>query len=69
MSTAPDNEMTAPSSLRSPPPRQMSASPVGLRRHAPRLGEHTREILLELGYGAARCDELLASDAVRAAKP
>ena len=48
-------------------PMQMSASPVGLRRHAPRLGQHTREILAEIGYSEARCDALLALDAVRAA--
>lgn len=47
-------------------PIRMSDSPVGLRRHAPRLGEHTREILTEIGYGAQRCEELLRIDAVRA---
>jgi crotonobetainyl-CoA:carnitine CoA-transferase CaiB-like acyl-CoA transferase len=38
-----------------------------LRRHAPRLGEHTRELLEELGYTAERIESLLASGAARAA--
>ena len=50
-------------SMRSP--MQMSATPVGLRRHAPRLGQHTREILSELGYSSERCVSLLANDVVR----
>jgi crotonobetainyl-CoA:carnitine CoA-transferase CaiB-like acyl-CoA transferase len=37
------------------------------RRHAPRLGEHTRELLEELGYTADRIESLLASGAARAA--
>jgi crotonobetainyl-CoA:carnitine CoA-transferase CaiB-like acyl-CoA transferase len=48
-------------------PIRMADSPVGLRRHAPRLGEHTREILSEIGYSAADCETLLSSNAVRAA--
>jgi crotonobetainyl-CoA:carnitine CoA-transferase CaiB-like acyl-CoA transferase len=37
------------------------------RLPAPRLGEHTRELLAEAGYDAARIDELLASGAAVAA--
>ncbi|WP_326540589.1 CaiB/BaiF CoA transferase family protein [Pseudorhodoferax sp.] len=51
-------------SMRSP--MRMSASPAGLRRHAPRLGQHTREILAELGYAEARCEALIQGGAVRA---
>ena len=37
------------------------------RRHAPRLGEHTREILAEAGYDAGRVDALLASGGAKIA--
>ncbi len=50
-------------SMRSP--MHMSDSPVGLRRHAPRLGEHTRAILAEIGYTDERCESLIAADVVR----
>lgn len=52
-------------SMRSP--MHMSDSPVGLRRHAPRLGEHTREILSEIGYSDERCEALIAGAVVRTA--
>jgi len=48
-------------------PIRMSDSPVGLRRHAPRLGEHTRAILSEIGYGDDECGALLEGDVVREA--
>ena len=35
-------------------------------RRAPEIGEHGREILRELGYSAARIEDLIASKAVRA---
>jgi crotonobetainyl-CoA:carnitine CoA-transferase CaiB-like acyl-CoA transferase len=37
-------------------------------RPAPRAGEHTREILRELGYDAGRIDALLAAGTVREAQ-
>ncbi len=34
------------------PPVAFSATPANIRRHAPRLGEHTQAVLAELGIGA-----------------
>ena len=39
-------------------PIALSATPGRIRRRAPGLGEHTDEILGELGYDAARIREL-----------
>jgi crotonobetainyl-CoA:carnitine CoA-transferase CaiB-like acyl-CoA transferase len=44
-------------------PSEWSESQPDYRRHAPRLGEHTREVLLEAGYSATKIQELLASGA------
>ena len=49
------------------PPVRFSASPSSLRLPAPRLGEHSREILAEAGYGAAEIDALIAAAAIRQA--
>jgi crotonobetainyl-CoA:carnitine CoA-transferase CaiB-like acyl-CoA transferase len=46
---------------------RFSQTPGTIRRPAPRLGEHTGEVLAELGYGAERIAGLEASGAVRAA--
>jgi len=35
------------------PPARFSATPLALRRHAPSLGEHTVEVLLEAGFTSA----------------
>lgn len=44
-------------------PVKLSATPGAVRRGAPLLGEHTREVLAEHGYSAAEIDALVASGA------
>jgi len=46
-------------------PSEWSESQPEVRRHAPRLGEHTREVLREAGYSDAAVEALLASGAAR----
>ncbi len=48
-------------------PVTFSETPTDVRRHAPRLGEHSLEILREAGLSQAEIDELLASGATIAA--
>jgi crotonobetainyl-CoA:carnitine CoA-transferase CaiB-like acyl-CoA transferase len=48
-------------------PSEWSESPPEYRRHAPRLGEHTREVLREAGIADAEIDRMLASGAARSA--
>ncbi|HJP41161.1 MAG TPA: CoA transferase [Dehalococcoidia bacterium] len=45
----------------------MSETPWELRRPAPLFGEHTREILTQLGYGLASIESLIEAGAVEAA--
>jgi crotonobetainyl-CoA:carnitine CoA-transferase CaiB-like acyl-CoA transferase len=45
-------------------PLKFSESSVDIRRGAPALGEHTGEILSELGYSDTRIDELAAADVI-----
>ena len=40
------------------PPARFELTPAAIRRGAPCLGEHTQEILQELGYSAAKIEEL-----------
>ncbi len=49
-------------------PSEWSESKTEYRHHAPRLGEHTREILREAGYDDAAVEALIAAGAARQAK-
>ena len=48
------------------PPVKFSQTPGGVARGAPLLGEHTREVLGEIGYDANEIDALIAAGAVAA---
>ncbi|AEB83896.1 CaiB/BaiF CoA transferase family protein [Alicycliphilus denitrificans] len=50
-------------------PQQWSESPATLRHPAPRLGEHTQELLGEYGFGQDEIGTLLWSHGARAAAP
>ena len=45
-------------------PVKLSDTPASVRRGAPRFGEHTREVLLSLGYGGAEIDRMVKDGAV-----
>ncbi len=45
-------------------PFQMGETPAAVRRGAPRLGEHTSEVLGELGYSPAQIEQLQGAGAV-----
>jgi crotonobetainyl-CoA:carnitine CoA-transferase CaiB-like acyl-CoA transferase len=47
-------------------PIKFSGTPGEVKRAAPLLGQHTREVLGELGYSAARIDELVGEGAISA---
>jgi crotonobetainyl-CoA:carnitine CoA-transferase CaiB-like acyl-CoA transferase len=49
------------------PPARFSASPASVRRLAPGLGEHTREVLREVGYSQAEIGDLVEKKAIKAA--
>jgi len=46
-------------------PSEWSETPPAYRRHAPRFGEHTREVLREAGYSDAAIDAMAESGAAR----
>ncbi len=46
-------------------PSDWSETQPGYRRHAPRFGEHTREVLKEAGYDDAQIDAMVKSGAAR----
>ena len=45
-------------------PVRASATPAAIRRPAPLLGEHTAEVLAELGISAEEIDRLAAAGAI-----
>jgi formyl-CoA transferase len=49
------------------PPTKFAGTPASIRRHVPRLGEHTAEVLGELGYSEAEIEALVAAKAAKRA--
>ena len=52
-----------------PPPVRFSASPADIRRHAPHLGEHGREVLSEVGLSSDEIDALIAGGVLVVTEP
>lgn len=51
------------------PPLTFAKTPASIRRPAPRFGEHSVEVLRELGYDKATIDQMIASGALMTAPP
>ena len=51
------------------PPLRFAGTPATIRSAAPRLGQHTRELLRAAGYGDAQIDSLVSAGAVRCDAP
>ena len=49
------------------PPTRFASTPANIRRHVPQLGEHTAEVLRELGFSDAEIDGMVADKAVKRA--
>ena len=50
------------------PPARFSSTPAGIHRLAPRLGEHTRELLAECGFDDAEIEAMIKAKAVSTAE-
>jgi CoA:oxalate CoA-transferase len=42
----------------------LSETPTSIRRHPPGLGEHTEEVLMEIGYTEGEIDAFRQADAI-----
>jgi crotonobetainyl-CoA:carnitine CoA-transferase CaiB-like acyl-CoA transferase len=49
------------------PAARWSATPLSVRRHAPRAGEHTREVLAQAGYSSDEIEAMIRSGAAACA--
>jgi crotonobetainyl-CoA:carnitine CoA-transferase CaiB-like acyl-CoA transferase len=54
--------------LQARPPASFSASPAGVHRLSPQLGQHTREVLREVAYPDEEIDRLISNKAVAVAE-
>jgi crotonobetainyl-CoA:carnitine CoA-transferase CaiB-like acyl-CoA transferase len=64
----PDGERTGETAQTILFPFKMYGLHLGVRRNPPKLGEHTDELLREVGYSDAQIDAMQAAQSVRLAK-